>query len=209
MATFKHKQSGRIVTNAQNREGVVYVVPHPITGGGYLGKVGTEWEEVPEFTWADHELLQELHKEQAAKKRRFAALTKGQPLQAEDVPMMEDLNQLREARDSRDAPQCRCTITALQREQRIEGVPESVHRDIDKDETIAELQDQIKDWEAKCSHLEQLLSTVNSSLSAAIEIKNKYLTENQQLSKSLQHYRAAYFADQGEPPVLPAKGAAK
>lgn len=123
---------------------------------------------IPMMTWEDWHLLQELHK-------------------ARDVAMK---------------PQCRSSTVNITLEgdpleigkrihealDRVEGVPEAVHHAIDKDEAIAEL-------EAKCRALEQQLSDAKAAAVIAIDLKDKYLAENRQLSKSLQHYRNAFFSD--------------
>lgn len=62
----------------------------------------------------------------------------------------------------------------------------------------ADLQDQIKDWETKCKQLETRKGDIQAALKGALETANKLATENAELSKSLQHYRNAYFADQGK-----------
>lgn len=62
----------------------------------------------------------------------------------------------------------------------------------------ADLQDQIGDWETKCTQLENERDDYHRSLQTALQLKEKYWQENAELSKSLQHYRNAYFADQGK-----------
>lgn len=76
----------------------------------------------------------------------------------------------------------------------------------------ADLQDQIKDWETKCKQLETKCENkdqyikeladeagkLRDSLSVAVQLKDDALRQNAELSKSLQHYRNAYFADQGK-----------
>lgn len=152
---------------------------------------------LPMLTWADWDLLQELHKEQAAKKRRFAALQKGEL--PEDTDLLSALeatparvkvvretirSEVRHRYDNAEIPVNGSTTDRLANEVR--------HAEI----AVAELQDQIKDREAKWKYLEDTNSGMAETIRELIELKNKYFNENRQLSKSLQHYRNAFFTDQ-------------
>lgn len=133
---------------------------------------------VPVMTWADWHLLQELHKARAGQSQNVeiefneperklgmpAAMAAPYGTAAGKVEVVRETinSEVRHRYDNVVIPVNGSTTDRLANEVR------------NAELTVAELQDQIKDWQAKCFRLE---------------------AANQQLSKSLQHYRNAYFAD--------------
>ncbi|NEK84044.1 MAG: hypothetical protein G3W58_22925 [Pantoea ananatis] len=109
--------------------------------------------QLPMMTWADWELLQELHKARAGKSQNVHIELSRTVAPAEAVSL-------------ENATAC-----------------------------IAELQDQIKDWESKCKGLEDKIRRMADSISNQAGVIELQQAEIASLSKSLQHYRNAYFAD--------------
>lgn len=117
---------------------------------------------LPALSWADWDLLQELHKAQDTHSRHQAL---------EGIIPASNENELRQ-----DKPL------------------------LNKDAIIADLRDQIGDWEVKCKQLDSRIESQQQTISSIS-------CENGRLSKSLQQYRAAYFADTTPAPQLGGIGA--
>lgn len=133
---------------------------------------------LPLMTWADWELLQELHK---ARNGEGTATIQFAPV-----------NVTTENGDPALFPSYDKQYESLA--PRASGGGPAMNWQA----VAADLQDQIKDWETKCRQLE---NERNEALSAAIvnaQALQRAADEIAQLSKSLQHYRNAYFADQGK-----------
>lgn len=178
---------------------------------------------IPMLTWADWELLQELHKAREASQlcqdegcphsgTAHVCVNDVKPFNPDLFPSYD--KQYESLRSSGpDNPSFGCRITHLS----LGGDPLAgagkiggsasghVGGDGVKPATMnwqavaADLQDQIKDWETKCKQMETRNGDIQAALKGALETSNKLATENAELSKSLQHYRNAYFADQGKP----------
>jgi len=180
----------------------------------------TQAAYLPAMTWADWELLQELHKAREASQlcrdegcppsgTAHVCVNDVKPFNPDLFPSYD--KQYESLRSSGpDNPSFGCRITHLSLGYRPDLFPsydkqyESLAATGIKPATMnwqavaADLQDQIKDWEAKCTQLENERDDYHRSLQTALQLKDKYWQENAELSKSLQHYRNAYFADQGK-----------
>lgn len=161
---------------------------------------------LPLMTWADWELLQELHK--ARNGEGTATVQFVAPVTVRVNYLNPDLFPSYDKQyESLARPAGSMSQAAVEAIAKISGdpLPRAGKPAMNWQAVAADLQDQIKDWETKCLRLETDKCTAQAQLKTAIDTKNRYLQEKDdlklqvaELSQSLQHYRNAYFADQGK-----------
>ena len=161
----------------------------------------------PLLTWADWELLQELHKARNGEGTATVCFhnpdSSAAPGHNPDLfPSYDKQYESLAPRSSGpENPTFGCRQVALPRDLSAAGGGPAMNWQA----LAADLQDQIKDWETKCKQLETQrnkaltdASDIARALQRAENTLQKVEAQNAELSKSLQHYRNAYFADQGK-----------
>jgi len=172
------------------------------------GKPSPEIEQrvLPAMTGADWELLQELHK---ARKGEGTATIQFAPHtvtgESPDPALFPSYDKQYESLARPVAGSM--SPAAVEAIAKIGAKPEMNWQAV-----AADLQDQIGDWETKCKQLEtkcankdqyikelaEEVGKLRGALSVTVQLKDDAMRQNAELSKSLQHYRNAYFADQGK-----------